>query len=144
MRSFTSLACLSLITLLSACGSPSDGYYDANGNYIPYNRYNREAHDHAPLPGGTNNYESRRDYYDNHPDGYSTTTVYHYDRAGYYDDNGYYTTMNGMRAPRKMLPMRGMCRVWFPDRDMDDQPDVESCTNIQSRVPAGAYVIYGG
>jgi len=130
MRSF--LACVCLVPLLSACGTPSDGYYDANGNYIPYNRYNREAHDHAPLPGGP------------HPD-YSDHGYYTYDRAGYYDYNGYYISMdNGPSIPEDMFPPRSMCRVWFPERPVARQPAIEDCAGIKSRVPAGAYVIYGG
>jgi len=134
MRKSIALTCVSLLTLLSACGTPDDGYYDANGNYIPYNRYNREAHDHAPLPGGTHE-----------PGAYTTTvTTYSYDRPGYYSGARYYTTMNGLTAPEDMLPPPGMCRIWFPDRTEDDQPGIESCDGIRRRVPAGAYVIYGG
>lgn len=140
MRQAPSLLCVSLLALLSACGTPSDGYYDANGNYIPYNRYNREAHDHAPLPGGTREYRD-----DGRPVAYTTTTTtYSYDRPGYYDRNGYYSTISGVRAPEDMLPPRGMCRIWFPDRVVGDQPGIESCSGIEARVPAGAYVIYGG
>jgi hypothetical protein len=133
MRTIASLACVSLLTLVSACATPSDGYYDANGNYVPYNRYNQVAHDHSPLPGGTNTYANN---------GYAP--AYSYDRAGYYDHNGYYIAMDGgLNVPQGMFPPRGMCRVWFADR-VNDQPPVESCNGIQSRVPAGAYVIYGG
>jgi len=143
MRTFSLIAGLSLVTLLSACGTPSDGYYDANGNYIPYNRYNQQNHDHAPIPGGTHDpYASD----DAHPVAYTTTTTtYSYDRPGYYDSNGYYRTMSGgVTAPDDMLPPRGMCRVWFPDRALDDEPAIESCSGIHSRAPAGAYIIYGG
>jgi hypothetical protein len=43
-----------------------------------------------------------------------------------------------------MFPPRGMCRVWFTKRAPANQPAIESCNGIKSRVPAGAYVIYGG
>jgi len=139
MRSFTYLACVSLVSLLSACGTPDSGYYDANGNWIPYNRYNREAHDHSPLPGGTH------PPYDDHHQVTTTVTTYTYDRPGYYDYNGYYMAMDsGLNVPQDMFPPRGMCRVWFPDRVALHQPGIESCDGIRSRVPAGAYVIYGG
>jgi len=133
-------ACICLVSLLSACGTPSDGYYDANGNYIPYNRYNQEAHPHGPLPGGT--HDSR----DNDRQSYTTvTTTTTYDRAGYYDHNGNYTAMDrDLRVSDNMFPSHGMCRVWFPDRSDSNQPRIESCDGIQSRVPTGAYVIYGG
>jgi hypothetical protein len=138
MRSLTLLACLSLSSL-AGCGTPSDGYYDANGNWIAYNRYNQEAHAHSPLPGGT---QPPTD------DSAVTTTVttytYSYDRPGYYDYKGYYVSASNPNVPLDMFPPRGMCRVWFPDRDVDDQPAVESCNNIKTRVPVGSYVIYGG
>jgi len=138
MRNIISLACISL--MLSACGTPSDGYYDANGNWIPYNRYNEEAHAHSPLPGGPH-----PDYNDNPPVYTTTTTTYTYDRPGYYDYNGYYIARDaGPAIPPGMFPPRGMCRVWFTDRAIADQPPIETCDGIKYRVPAGAYVIYGG
>lgn len=133
MRKLMLLTSAALLSLLSACGTPDAGYYDANGNYIPNNPYNRNAHDHAPLPGGTHQpYDER-------------AVTYHYDRPGYYDRNGYYIARDkGPTVSEDMFPPRGMCRVWFPERAVIDQPGIESCNGIQSRVPAGAYVIYGG
>ncbi len=143
MRTLTSLACVSLVSLLSACATPDNGYYDANGNWIPYNRYNRQAHDHSPLPGGTYSDYYDDDYrYDDRPVA-TTVTTYRYDRAGYYDYNGYYVN-DGPALPDGMFPRRGMCRVWLPNRSPANQPPVESCNGIRGRVPAGAYVIYGG
>jgi hypothetical protein len=143
MRKLTTLACVSVMALLSACGTPNDGYYDANGNYVPNNPYNRTAHDHSPLPGGTAEHR-----YDNPNRGVTTTTTttYNYDRAGYYNQYGEYVGMDNSNVvvPNDMFPGRGMCRVWFPDRVPPNQPGIESCNGIQSRVPAGAYVIYGG
>lgn len=137
MSRFTALACISLLAL-SACGTPDNGYYDANGNWIPYNRYNREAHNHSPLPGGT-----RSEYIDDSAT--TTVTTYTYDRPGYYDYNGYYVARDtGFGVPADMFPPRGMCRVWFPERVPGRQPAIETCNNINLRVPAGAYVIYGG
>jgi len=144
MRILSSLACISLMALLSACGTPSDGYYDANGNWIATNP-NNANHSHAPLPGGT--HDTRYDEYDdNHPAATTvTTTTYTYDRAGYYNRDGSYIGADSSFAvPQNMFPPRGMCRVWFADRTPDNQPSIESCDGIKSRVPAGAYVIYGG
>jgi len=138
MRNITFLACLSL-SLLSACATPDSGYYDTNGNWIPYNRYNEEAHPHSPLPGGTH---PPYDYDDSHAVSTTTVTTY-YDRPGYYDYEGEYLGSN-VPIPHDMLPPRGMCRVWFTDRTPVHQPPIESCEGIRSRVPAGAYVIYGG
>jgi len=132
MRTVISLACISLLSLLSACATPDAGYYDANGNWIA-NNPNNANHSHAPLPGGTHDYRD------------DNSSAYTYDRRGYYDYNGYYIDQNGgLSVPQDMFPPRGMCRVWFTQRDLVNQPPVESCNDIRSRVPAGAYVIYGG
>ena len=140
-RNVKLLSCLSLVALLAACGEPGRGYYDANGNWVSTSTVRKP---HAPLPGGPgphkpgpHKYESRSDYND-----YDS---YRYTRRGYYDSNGYYIARDGgLTAPVDMFPPRGMCRVWFVSRTDADQPDVESCDGIRSRVPAGAYVIYGG
>jgi len=132
MRTLSTLVCVSLVSLLSACGTPSDGYYDTNGNWIPNNPHT--GANHAPLPGGT--YDA--DYDSNVP-------AYTYTRRGYYDYNGYYIAKDGgLSVPPEMFPPRGMCRVWFTERDAAHQPPIESCNGIRARVPAGAYVIYGG
>ncbi len=144
MRTIPSLVCLSLVSLLSACATPDAGYYDANGNWIA-NNPNNANHSHAPLPGGTRNSQNS-DYYNDHPVSTTTTvTTYNYDHRGYYDDNGYYlASEEGPNVPQDMFPLRGMCRVWFEDRTVDNQPAIESCKGIKSQVPAGAYAIYGG
>ena len=146
MRNVSSIFCLSLVVLLSACATPSDGYYDTNGNWIAANptKANRA---HAPLPGGT--HDTRYDdpnFDNNHAVSTTvTTTTYSYDRAGYYNRDGSYIGTNStFTVPPDMFPPRGMCRVWFSDRTPDNQPSIESCDGIKSRVPAGAYVIYGG
>ena len=140
-RSLALLASVSLVSLLTACGTPDGGYYNEHGTYIPTDTpHNMTERAHAPLPGGNPDYHSDREnaayYEDNYP---------HYTRRGYYDYNGYYIESNGdLEIPKGMFPHRGMCRVWFTDRLPSQQPAVESCNSIQSRVPAGAYVIYGG
>lgn len=129
------LTCISVVSLLAACGPTSDGYYDTNGNWIATNTTHQP---HAPLPGGTHDPRVDNNDYNN---GYNV----HYSRRGYYDYNGYYIPADsGLTVPDNMFPPRGMCRVWMMDRRASEQPMAESCDGIKSRVPAGAYVIYGG
>ena len=130
-------ACVSLASLLTACDAPSGGYYDANGNFVDTNTpYGISKSNHAPLPGGP-----RDGYYSERTD----HRTYQYDRAGYYDSHGNYRpTYSELNVPEDMFPPRGLCRVWFAGRAIVDQPSVESCDGIRQRVPAGAYVIYGG
>ena len=102
MRTISSLACISLVSLLSACATPDAGYYDANGNWIANNPTNANR-SHAPLPGGTRN--SQNSDYDNDQATSTTTTVttYNYDRRGYYDDNGNYIGRNSdFAVPKDM------------------------------------------
>lgn len=135
MNKVRTLACLSLVSAMAAC-APA-GYYDSNGDYRSYGKSDSFNHDKAIA--GT---PTTTTYVDEDEPG--TTTVI-YKRAGYYDRNGYYISPNsGPRVAEDYFPPRGMCRVWFTDRAIADEPPVESCTGIQSRVPSGAYVIYGG
>lgn len=140
MRSLTSLACLCSLSLLTACGA-QDGYYDTNGNYVAPPNATTDVHRrHSPSPGGSSD-----DYYGRrHHDRYDNGT-YAYERRGYYDYDGYYIDRDDhLNAPESMFPPRGMCRVWFTDRVPSKQPGIESCDGIRTRVPDGAYVIYGG
>jgi len=122
------IACLSLASLVSAC-APA-GYYDSNGEYRSYGKSDSFRHD-KPIAGTPTTQADPEDVT--------------YSRAGYYDRNGYYIAADsGPHVPDSFLPPRGMCRVWFTDRPIESQPPVESCNGIRSRVPAGAYVIYGG
>ena len=160
MRALVSLTCLSLLTVLSACGG-NNGYYDANGNYIaPANTTHEAQRNRPPVPGGVTN----RDYYPDPTPAYvvaepsvtrttvnepgvsrTTTTTVVYDRAGYYDYRGFYIPeASTLNVPKSMFPPHGKCRVWFVDRAPEYQPRIESCNGINYRVPAGAYVIYGG
>ncbi|NBX02470.1 MAG: hypothetical protein EBR02_00100 [Alphaproteobacteria bacterium] len=140
-RALALLACVSLVSLLAACGPDRRGYYDSHGTYVATNDtpHNKSKNAYAPMPGGNpneiNDHEYSREYGDDT----------NYTRRGYYDYNGYYMAKDsGLAVPGNMFPPRGMCRVWFIDRSPSDQPEVESCSGIRSRVPAGAYVIYGG
>lgn len=138
MRSIALLGCASVAVLLSACGGPTPGYYDSSGNYVQNSSYNKETHEYEPVRST----DSNNPRIDDSSPIHSTTT---YDRRGYYDYNGYYVERDeDLNVPQDMFPPRGMCRVWFTDRASANQPRVESCNDIKSRVPAGAYVIYGG
>lgn len=136
MKKLSLVACASLATLLSACGTPHNGYYDEYGRYVPPTGTETDL-DRA---NETSNYYQRK--YRQVSDEYEAPA---YTRAGYYDYRGYYIPREGaFSVPANMFPPRGMCRVWFPDRSPAYQPAVESCDGISYRVPAGAYVIYGG
>ncbi len=160
MKLKQTLACLSLVAGLAACG-PSDGYYDSMGNYHHGSdghrhntRYERDASVEPGFSGDS--YRSNNFYTDNAARRGDSKRVVDYDsrrdlervvykRAGYYDYDGRYIPAE--RAPvieTSYFPARGKCRIWYPDRAAEDQPAVESCTRIQYRVPYGAYVVYGG
>ncbi len=138
-RAIALLACVSVVSMLAACGTPDGGYYNKQGNYVPTDTpYNIKNNKHSSMPGGNPNAEADREN--------NRSEYPRYTRRGYYDYNGYYMDKNsGLSVPRNMFPPRGMCRVWFPERmGYNEQPAVESCDGIKYRVPAGAYVIYGG
>lgn len=131
MRPIPLLACVSLVALLTACNDSNTGFYDANGRYVPYSTQTPEPFEHNVTLRERTAHEARN---------------YAFNRRGYYDYYGYYIARapEGMAVPAHMFPPRGMCRIWFPDRDVAEQPAVEGCRAINARVPAGAYVIYGG
>ena len=130
------IACLSLVTLLAACGSPNNPRYDANGQPVasmpdyPSNKAQRQIN--CDYGYDNDYYATRRDQRDN-------PTLYHD-----YDRNGQPIHRTGQPIPENMLPPRGMCRIWFTQRNLAEQPSVESCDAIRARVPVGAYVVYGG
>lgn len=131
MRTLTKLACLSALVLVAACEDSNKGYYDPNGKFIPYTQQTPTPFEHNVTLRERSAHEARN---------------YAYNRRGYYDYNGYYIApgSGSFVVPANMFPPRGMCRVWFIERDPASQPAVESCEGISARVPAGAYVIYGG
>jgi len=123
---------------MSAC-EPS-GYYDSNGQYRSYGASDSYRHDNAM--GGTAPTTTVVTYPSNNAPYNADGT---FTRAGYYDHNGYYIAADsGPRIPEGYFPPRGMCRIWFTDRPAGAQPGIESCAGIRSRVPEGAYVVYGG
>lgn len=146
MRTTTSLICLSTLSLLTACGMgmPDDGSYDTNGNYLPPRNATTDAQRNGAPNPSANTGSSYSDYHSGAQDKKHNGHNYNYDRRGYYDADGHYYKMLDLEAPDGMMPPRGMCRVWFPDRVPSQQPDMESCGKMRTRVPAGAYMIYGG
>lgn len=134
-RMMTAFACVSLVSLMAACG-PDNGYYDSDGRYVQ----STASHGDYPNLGGRNpdyDYYARGDKDDRYAE-------YPYERRGYYDRSDRYITLdNGLRIPEQMFPSRGMCRVWFADRSLADQPDIQECRRIKKRVPRGGYLIYG-
>lgn len=123
---------LSLFVLftLADCSAPERGHYDANGMWVPASNATTEAQRiHSPDSASM------------------TPPNYEYDNNGYYHSRKYYSGADNGYAfsvPMDYLPPRGMCRVWFMNRTPEHQPSIESCEGIHSRMPAGAYVIYGG
>jgi hypothetical protein len=131
MRKLTLYA--GLLLLISACSTPDGGYYDANGNWIAYNRYSKGSV-HPPLPGGPHKPE-QLDRYGPHT----------YMNRGFYDENAdYFSSVDGLNIPEDMFPEIGMCRVWFPERGPEYQPPIKPCKEIKSPIPAGSYVVSGG
>jgi hypothetical protein len=131
MRTLSLLTCASLAVLVSACAETPGGYYDDKGNFV------RTAGNSAPFEHNVTLRDKAR----------LENRAHAYERRGYYDYYGNYMEHDedGLNVPTSMFPPRGMCRVWFTDgRGLRDQPPVQACSQIRSRVPAGAYVIYGG
>lgn len=55
------------------------------------------------------------------------------------------------RGPRKLngvppghYPKPGECRLWYSGKPPGQQPKPQSCASLRGRVPAGAFVLYGG
>lgn len=156
MKPIKTFACLSIIAALAACG-PNDGYYDSLGNYHQGSRASNAA-DSTVQPGFSGEtYRGNNYYTDSSARRGDSKRVVDYDRnrdldrlpykrAGYYDYRGRYipASRTVVYTDREYFPPRGQCRIWYNDRDWDDQPAVEECTTIYRRVPQDAYVIYGG
>lgn len=134
MSRLTYLSLASTLCVLAACGGPNNGYYATDGSYV------------KPNAGQfSNDVRERRGYYDQTATAAAYAPATTYQRRGYYDYYGNYIPVEtNFGVPQTMFPPAGMCRVWFPDRQMRAQPDIESCGNIRDRAPTGSYVIYGG
>lgn len=53
------------------------------------------------------------------------------------------TSLDPVILPASQLPPAGQCRIWYPDRDPEDQPDPGDCDDLQHRVPSGAVLVRG-
>ena len=153
---YTALGLMSV--MLAACGD----HYDKDGNYVSYDTNGRTIVDTdgnrtyfpASPPGTVQDdapqvHETVTETYNPGPGDNithtTTVTTYGYVKAGYYDANGFYIAPGfGPSVPQAMLPPSGLCRIWYPQRAPQDEPGIQSCDGIRSRVPMGAYVIYGG
>jgi hypothetical protein len=157
-------AVCALSALATAC---TDGYYDSRGHYhegdaasnqdnaVYYNNHvyytddgKNYYTDHAARKGdaaGVIGYDRNRDatLHDKNANDGDVTIVYN--RYGYYDSTGrYYPVSSRPSVARSYFPARGLCRVWLDGVAAAQQPSVESCDGIQSRAPAGSYIMYGG
>jgi hypothetical protein len=47
------------------------------------------------------------------------------------------------RIPPGHYPPRGQCRIWVPNRPPGLQSPPGACSDLERRVPAGAYLVYG-
>lgn len=141
-KKYTSITTLSLLfcaAALGACGS-DNGYYDSKGNYVSKeSRYGSQTGaQYVDSTQYADHYEVRTQ--SDYPNQYAG-----YHRLGFYDHNGQYIVSdNALSIPKTLYPANGLCRVWFINRIPSQQPPIETCDDIKSRVPAGAYVIYGG
>lgn len=140
-RTSSKFSCIIVLLLLTACGEPMNGYYDSKGNFVSTEMQNNTNNTPRYI-GSVRNDEKyarsqdRRNHRRLHPQ---------YDRLGYYDHTGHYVADDGiLNVPENMFPPRGMCRIWFVERPVAEQPGIETCSGIESRIPTDAYVVYGG
>lgn len=63
-------------------------------------------------------------------------------KKGHYKNGkaGYRTVSVG----RGYYPQQGACRLWYHGLPTRAQPRVTSCDRLYGRVPAGAFILYGG
>lgn len=131
MNASFALLMLCSATVLASCADRS--YHDANGIYR----------------SGTikdDDFRHERNVMAGSPNRVLPMTPVTYGEAGYYDRRGSRIAAmdGGPRVERQYHPPKGMCRLWFIDRVTQNQPKVDSCANVHTAVPAGAYVMYGG
>ncbi|MEQ9642978.1 MAG: hypothetical protein RIM84_23350 [Alphaproteobacteria bacterium] len=44
-------------------------------------------------------------------------------------------------VPAGHMPPSGLCRYWYPDRHISQQPSSGNCNALKDEVPEGAYLI---
>ncbi len=47
------------------------------------------------------------------------------------------------KIPPGHFPPPGTCRIWYPHQPPGQQPPPGACRELERRVPAGAYLVYG-
>jgi hypothetical protein len=156
VRTLRKCGLLAAIMALAACAC---GHYDKDGHYVTSNTDGVKDYGappaaivNAPVPEPqtevqetvTRSYAPATDT-DTTTTRTTTITTYGYERAGLYDARGIYVAPgSGPAVPASMMPPEGLCRIWFANRPLQNQPGIESCQDIRTRVPLGSYVIYGG
>jgi hypothetical protein len=50
--------------------------------------------------------------------------------------------LNGV--PPGPYPKAGECRLWYSGKPPGQQPKPQSCSSLRGKVPAGAFILYGG
>ncbi|MFW6323171.1 MAG: hypothetical protein ACOC02_06060 [Guyparkeria sp.] len=53
------------------------------------------------------------------------------------------TSLDPVTVPASEMPPAGECRLWYPDREPDDQPEPDNCSDIERDVPDGAVLVRG-
>ncbi len=53
------------------------------------------------------------------------------------------TSLDPVIVPASHLPPAGQCRVWFPDRDLEKQPEPGDCRELRQQLSPGAVLVRG-
>ncbi|MCL7744121.1 hypothetical protein LV476_04030 [Guyparkeria hydrothermalis] len=53
------------------------------------------------------------------------------------------TSLDPVILPASELPPAGKCRLWYPDRAPEDQPEPGDCEQLGNPVPPGAVLVRG-
>ena len=53
------------------------------------------------------------------------------------------TSLDPVILPASELPPAGECRIWYPDRAPEDQPEPGDCDELRHQIPAGGVLVRG-
>lgn len=53
------------------------------------------------------------------------------------------TSLDPVILPASALPPPGDCRIWYPDRAPEDQPEPADCEELRHQTPPGAVLVRG-
>ncbi|KTG17512.1 hypothetical protein AUR63_07590 [Guyparkeria sp. XI15] len=53
------------------------------------------------------------------------------------------TSLDPVILPASELPPAGECRIWYPNRAVDQQPGPGDCDELRRQVPPGAVLVRG-